>query len=74
MATPDQTQLPLPDRAYQVVGAAVAAAVVFTIAVALRCCSRALVKAGKWIQKPVFTYPIVADIICRRTRIPSEVC
>ncbi len=39
---------PLLDKSFHVVGAAIVAIVVPTIAVALRCCSRELAKAGFW--------------------------
>ena len=39
---------PLPDRGYHVVVAAIAAIIVSTVAVILRCVSRGLAKAGFW--------------------------
>ena len=48
MADPYRVPGPLPDKGYHVLGAAIAAIVVSTVAVILRCVSRGLVKAGFW--------------------------
>lgn len=51
---------PLPDKISRVVGAAIVATVVPTIAVALRCCSRRLVKAGFWWDDWILLISLVA--------------
>ena len=48
MADPYRVPGPLPDKGYHVVEAAIAAIVVSTVAVILRCISRGLAKAGFW--------------------------
>ena len=58
---------PLPDKGFNVVGAAIAAVVVSTVAVVLRCCSRGLAKAGFWwddwiiIASLVMKSPLLLD-------------
>ena len=52
---------PLPDKSFHVVGAAIVAIVVPTIAVALRCCSRGLAEAGFWWDDWIIIISLVVN-------------
>lgn len=69
MAEHYQMSGPVPDKGGYIVGTAVAAAIVTTITVALRCCSRRLTKAGFWWDDWV----IIASLVRQPTFSPVKV-